>query len=298
MGPNHNFLSPLRYPGGKSKISSFIEDLILLNNLEGCTLYELYAGGAGASLNLLFSNICDKIVLNDLDRHIYSFWHSILNESEGFLRLVNDTEINITNWDNQRHIYENHTLFSLLEVGFSTFFLNRSNRSGILYKAGPIGGRNQTGKYKIDVRFNKVDLTRRILKIAELRGKIEIHSNESILMLKEIFSRSEKQFIFLDPPYYVQGEHLYLNFYDDSNHVALCDILKENANKNWFLTYDNCDRINELYRRLRRSELSMSYTLQSKRKAKEVMVFSDKLYLPKQLRMGAKTQLLSLIDII
>jgi DNA adenine methylase len=297
MESNHKYISPLRYPGGKSKIASFIEDILLLNNLEGCTLYELYAGGAGASLNILFSGLCKKLVLNDLDYHIYAFWYSILNHTDEFLRLIYDTEINISNWDIQKEIYDKYYEYDLIEIGFSTFFLNRCNRSGILYKAGPIGGRNQTGNYNIDVRFNKTDLIKRIEQIASFRDKVEIHNLESLEMIDNIFRNNlVESFLFLDPPYYIQGERLYMSCYDDSDHVALSEKLSSNSMKNWFLTYDNCDRINELYNALRRSELSMSYTLQSKRKAKEVMVFSDSLYLPKQLSVGSKSSALSLIN--
>ena len=297
MESNHNHTSPLRYPGGKSKISSFMEDIILLNNIEGCTLYELYAGGAGASLNILFSGLCSRIVLNDLDYHIYAFWYSILNRTEEFLKLTHDTEINIENWDIQKRIYNDFREYDILDVGFSTFFLNRSNRSGILYKAGPIGGRNQSGNYKIDVRFNKKDLIKRIEKIAGLKDKIEIHNVESLEFLATIFSfRNTNKFVFLDPPYYVQGEHLYLSCYNDADHVGLCDTLTSNKNESWLLTYDNCDRINELYCNFRRSHLPMSYTLQSKRKSEEVMIFSDNLYLPKQLKVGSKSVSFNLID--
>jgi DNA adenine methylase len=189
-----------------------------------------------------------------------------------------------------------------LEIGFSAFFLNRSNRSGILYKAGPIGGRDQTGNYKIDVRFNKKDLAYRIEKIALEKDRIELRNEESIKLLKCIFSSSNekqhKNFIFLDPPYFMQGEYLYLNFYQNKDHLDLSKILESYRNQNWLLTYDNCNRINKLYTKFRRSYLPMSYTLQSKRKSKEVMIFSDSLYLPKQLRMGLKSQNLLLLDSI
>lgn len=297
MGLNYSFNSPLRYPGGKTKISSFIRDIILLNNLEGCTLYELYAGGAGASLNLLLSGICDKVVLNDLDFHIYAFWYCILNHSEEFIRLINDTDVNIKNWLIQNEIYKNHEAYDILRVGFSAFFLNRSNRSGILYKAGPIGGLNQTGKYKIDVRFNKVDLINRIEKIARLSNKIELHNVESLKLLKAVFdNNTTDSFVFLDPPYYVQGERLYLNFYKDSDHIILRDILKDNKASSWFLTYDSCKRIHELYYHFRRSHLVMSHTLQEKKNSKEVMVFSDNLYLPKQFRIGSKMLRINLME--
>ena len=153
--PIHNLVvsrsthSPLRYPGGKSKISTFLEDLILLNNLENGTIYELYAGGAGASLNLLFSGVCKNIVLNDLDYRIYSFWRSILQETTEFNRLVENTAINIEEYNRQKHIYTEYENYNYLEVGFSTFYLNRCNRSGIL-SAGPIGGKNQNGSNKYD----------------------------------------------------------------------------------------------------------------------------------------------------
>jgi len=276
--------SPLRYPGGKSRISKFIENIILLNNLEDCILYELYAGGAGASLNILFSGLCKKIVLNDLDYHIYAFWYSILNHLDEFIRLINDVDINIDNWYLQKEIYEHYEEYDILLVGFSTFFLNRSNRSGILRKAGPIGGKDQTGNYKIDVRFNKANLIERIKKIAKYKDKIEIFNLETIDFLRSIFSRNEKNLFFLDPPYYEQGEYLYMNSYSDLDHLELANTLAENKKSNWFLTYDNCERIHELYNDLRKSYLPMSYTLQTKRKSKEVIIFSDSIHLPKLLK--------------
>lgn len=289
MGTTTDIASPLRYPGGKSRIATFLVDLIFRNNLEDCTFYELYAGGAGAALGLLYSGAVKKIVLNDLDPHIYSFWSSILHDTDKLLRLVYDTAVDIETWKDQKEVYLNHEEYSPTEVGFSTFYLNRCNRSGILYKAGPIGGMDQSGNYKIDVRFNKEELSRRIQKIANHASKIEIRNEESITLLDKIFEKKlDDIFVFLDPPYYDQGENLYLNFYTHENHTALRDILERGADQNWFLTYDNCDPINNLYSEFRRSDLPMSYTLQRKRKSKEVMIFSNSLHLPKNLRIGSR----------
>ncbi len=295
MSLSLNISSPLRYPGGKSRISTFLIDLILINNLEGKPFYELYAGGAGAALNLLFSDVVSNIVINDLDAHIYSFWNSVVNNPEGILKLIHDTPVNISSWNIQRNIYENHSKFTELEVGFSTFFLNRCNRSGILYKAGPIGGLDQMGNYKIDVRFNKEELSNRIKKIAHYASRITVTNFESIDFLRRITCNlDDKFFIFLDPPYYEQGENLYLNFYKHEDHERLRDILKKCQTKYWFLTYDNCPEINNLYFEFTRSELPMSYTLQAKRKSKEIMIFSNSLYLPRNLRIGSKLSPLNL----
>lgn len=288
-------ISPLRYPGGKSRLADFIEDLILLNNLEDGIIYEMYAGGAGASLNLLLSGVVSEIVLNDLDYHIYSFWHSVLYETEELIRLINTTDVNIQSWQEQKEIFNSYHNFSILEVGFSSFFLNRSNRSGV-FNAGPIGGKDQSGNYKIDVRFNKSNLISRIENIAEKRELIRLTNLESIDFLQQVFNvDQENSFIFLDPPYYKQGENLYFNFYNDDNHLALANLLSNFNDRNWFLTYDNHDRIKELYQNNRTAYLPMTYTLQSKRKSKEVMIFSDSLYIPKTLRIGKKSDQLALI---
>lgn len=288
-------ISPLRYPGGKSRLSDFMEDLILLNNQENSVLYEMYAGGAGASLNLLFSGMVSEIVLNDLDYHIYAFWHSILNRTEEFIKMIESTNIDIDSWKYQKEIYLKYENYDILEVGFSSFFLNRCNRSGV-FNAGPIGGKNQTGNYKVDVRFNKQNLIERIEAIVEKRDKITVTNRESIEFLEEVFKREDdKSFMFLDPPYYVQGENLYFNFYEDKNHMALSLLLKNNNHKNWFLTYDNSDRIKELYLNQKTAYLPMTYTLQDKKKSKEVMIFSDNLHVPKSIRLGKTSNLLTLI---
>lgn len=292
-----NFSTPLRYPGGKSRISNFLEDIILLNNLEGCNLYELYAGGAGASINLLFSGLCKKVILNDLDMHIYSFWWAVIYDTESLIKMIYDSNVTIENWIAQKHIYDNYSEYSTLEIGFSTFFLNRTNRSGILYKAGPIGGMNQTGNYKMDVRFNKVELISRITRIAQFRDSLEIHNKESVTFLKYIIKRKKKKLIFLDPPYYNQGENLYLNFYKDKDHQNLARLLEKNQETNWLLTYDNCDRIKELYQNTRKSYFPMSYTLQTKKKDKEIMMISNSLYLPKQLKIGKQSTQLNLLPV-
>jgi DNA adenine methylase len=297
MEIKRKFISPLRYPGGKSKISPLLADIILLNDLEGCIFYELYAGGAGASLTLLDLDICKKVVLNDLDYHIYAFWYCVLNFTEKLIKRIKDTEVTIENWKNQRKVYKYYENHDILDIGFSTFFLNRSNRSGILHKAGPIGGRDQTGKYKINARFNKLNLINRIKRIARHRDKIDLYNVESIELLTKVFANSStNRFIFLDPPYYEQGKHLYLNFYKDSDHIALRNILKDNKNAMWFLTYDNRDQIHNLYRKFRRSYLTMAYTLQEKRQSREIMIFSDNLSLPKQVKVGSRSAKLSLIE--
>ena len=202
--------SPLRYPGGKANLAGFLRGLIERNVGEGCTYFELYAGGAGAALDLLLGGHVERIVLNDADTHIFSFWDSILHHTEDFLRMMWDTPVNMDSWHQQRAVYEegqNDDNRSPLDIGFATFFLNRTNRSGIITKAGPIGGADQTGKYKMDCRFNKTNLAHRIERIAERAADIEIHNEDTLAFILQNIGRlsDEHSFMYLDPPYYKNG---------------------------------------------------------------------------------------------
>ena len=59
--------SPLRYPGGKGKISSFFSELFVANNLIGGTYIEPYVGGGSIALSLLINGVANQIIINDKD---------------------------------------------------------------------------------------------------------------------------------------------------------------------------------------------------------------------------------------
>ena len=274
-----NNYSPLRYPGGKASLANYLKRLFSMNNVD-CSYYELYAGGAGAALDLLFSDTVKKIVLNDADFHIYSFWKSILYDTENFIRLIENTIVNIDSWHQQRDIYNDDLAHhSNLEVGFATFFLNRCNRSGIITKAGPIGGINQCGEYKIDCRFNKTNLIKRIEQIANRADDIEIHNDDTIDFIKQNLNKlkDENSFMYLDPPYYKKGKSLYLNYYTHTDHENLRNILSTIRDFKWIISYDNVKEINDLYDGFNTSLHLLNYSLQNKRKTNEILIFSDKI---------------------
>ena len=177
--------SPLRYPGGKAKLSSYIQQVIMDNDLCGGVYIEPYVGGGSVALSLLYKDVVSRIIINDKDRAIYAFWHSVLYETEALCRLIKDTDVNMDEWIAQKEIQRHKDEEELLSVGFSTFFLNRTNRSGIL-KAGVIGGCSQSGTYKMDVRFNKADLISRIQRIAEHSDRIEVRNNDAVELIKSV----------------------------------------------------------------------------------------------------------------
>src|SRR5258706_9901788 len=165
--------TPLRYPGGKAKLANYVKTIIEANGLFDGEYVEPYAGGAGIALELLFHEYVSKIYINDISRPIYSFWRSVLEHTDELIRLIRTVKLSVHSWDRQKKILSHPDDHDDLQLGFATFFLNRTNRSGIL-NGGVIGGRDQSGPWKIDARYNAEELTYRIAEIAKFKNRIKI----------------------------------------------------------------------------------------------------------------------------
>lgn len=274
------FYSPLRYPGGKGKILSFMIDLIKLNKLENIEYVEPYAGGAAVALGLLLNGYVNKIHINDSDKAIHAFWYSILNHTEQFIEKILSTPVTVDEWRNQKKIYNNIDQYSILEVGFSAFFLNRCNRSGVL-KGGLIGGYEQKGNWKIDARFNKQDLIKRIEKIALYKDKIKLYNEDTAELLENNKDAFRNCILYLDPPYYEKGYQLYKNHYKPSDHEKISTLVKE-LKCYWVVSYDNVKPIVTLYKNIKKRVFNISYSAGKNRSGKEVMFFSKNLKVPKR----------------
>lgn len=264
------YYSPLRYPGGKGKMLQETLNIIENNNLQGCTYIEPFAGGSNLALNLLFTGIANRIILNDADPAIYAVWHSILNHGPEFITFIRNISINIEEYSHQKEIY-NGAYTSLLELGLATFYLNRTNRSGII-KAGPIGGYNQNGNYLIDCRFNREDLSKRVNRIYESRHLIDIYNDDARDFL--LLNHPENSFFFIDPPYYNKGASLYRNFFNHNDHVEISNIVR-NLEYPWIVTYDNVEPVLQMYDFSQHIDYDISYTVETKRIGNEIMFYSN-----------------------
>ena len=281
------FVSPFRYPGGKARLATFVENTLKNNFREPkkITLVEPYAGGAGASLTLLFASRINKIIINDLDKAIYAFWKTSLSDSDYLINKIKRTEITIEEWKKQRQIYLGGK-GSLRKLAFAVMYLNRTNRSGII-EGGPIGGIQQTGKWKIDARFSKDVMISRLKKIKEHRSKIVVKNLDGIALLKNLEHKSNPNdyFIFLDPPYYKKGKLLYLNHYSDNNHEELAKFLK-NTKLKWVMTYDDVGFIHDLYGSLARHRFTIHHSAHQSKQGKEVAIFSDRIVSSQEMALG------------
>lgn len=273
--------TPLRYPGGKGKLAAYVKALLSANDLLDGEYVEPYAGGAGIALELLLQEYVRRIHINDVSELVHSFWWSVLHETDGLCRLIVDTPRSVDAWDKQKQILMNPADYSKLEVGFATFFLNRTNRSGIL-NGGIIGGRNQTGPWKIDARYNAGDLVARIRAIANLSSRVSLTKLDAITFLsegKDVWPR--KTLIYLDPPYYEKGRELYYDFYNNDDHLAVANYLQsEITNQQWIVSYDNVEPIRNMYSCRRRSTYSIGYSARGNRQGSEVMFYCDTLNAP------------------
>lgn len=269
-----HFCSPLRYPGGKNCIFPFVSQLFYENGLLGVAYAEPYAGGAGLALRLLFEEYVDRIYINDLDRSIYAFWASVLAHSDAFCGWIEDVDVSMDSWCKYKEIQKHAQSADLFELAKSTFFLNRTNVSGVI-KGGVIGGYEQKGNYKIDVRFKKEDLIDRIQKIARFKSRISVSNLDGLAFVKKMDSKPEKVFIYLDPPYYQKGADLYMNFYTKADHEKLSGHVHK-MKKKWLVSYDNHDFILNLYAAKKKILYKLSQSA-SNRVGDEVLIFSEDL---------------------
>ncbi|HEJ9638217.1 MULTISPECIES: DNA adenine methylase [Morganellaceae] len=268
--------SPLRYPGGKSKLSPHIKEIITLNRQDKGIYVEPYAGGAGVALYLLLEEVVSEIHINDADIAIYSFWKTLTEHLDDLIDFIENVHITMDTWYEKKYILENSALFTLKDVGFATFFLNRTNRSGIL-KGGVIGGKKQNGEYRLDARFNKVNLLKKILKISEFRKRIKVSNIDAADFLLGLKSKlNDNDLIYLDPPYYIKGQGLYRNFYNHDDHVNIMNILSD-SNFKWVVSYDNNDEIKKMYQKFHQKEYTLNYSANAKLKGKEVIIYSNNL---------------------
>ena len=267
--------SPLRYPGGKSALYPVISSVIKSHRMKHCIYVEPFAGGAGIAWSLLIDGVVDRVIINDADKAVYSFWRAIMESTQWFVEKIRTTPITVNEWRKQRDILRNSKKYSK-ELGFAMFFLNRTNRSGIL-DAGPIGGYDQAGEYKIDCRFNRDELIRKILKIAEYRSKTKIYNQDISTFLKRFLPQGNENneiFVYFDPPYYEKGQRLYMNFFSSKDHERLRDSVAL-LDCRWIMTYDDNPEIEELYESYQKSHFSINYSLSNKKKGGELMIYKD-----------------------
>ncbi len=279
--------SPLRYPGGKASLTSLLTGIRRLNALGDRSLAEPYAGGAGASLSLLYLEETSTVRINDADRRIYAFWWALLARTRTFLERVQSAKLNLREWKRQRTVYRSRIeSTSQIDLAFATFYLNRCNRSGIIIDGGPIGGFDQQSEWGIDARFNRDELVRRCRRVAEYRDRIKVSCLDGIEFISTL--DLAKTMLFIDPPYFEKGELLYMNRLDTEYHKRLAATLKSIPHAAWVLTYDDCCEVRAMYADWANVRpFRLRYAASKRRSGNELLITPPWMRLPETQRSSA-----------
>lgn len=282
------YYSPLRYPGGKGKLASFMEYMIDQLGHRGGTYIEPFAGGAGIAMELLLRNVVSRIVINDYDKAVWSFWKAILTETDRFVEEIRTVPLTVDEWQKQHEILVTQNDKYSFELGFAAFYLNRTNRSGII-KGGVIGGQEQAKDWKMDVRFKREELVTRIQRIAARKKDIKLYNKDVNSFIKNYVPLYEENaLIYFDPPYFRKGQQLYMNFFNYKDHVRIEQEIREHVNCDWIITYDYEPQIEEIYHNYNLRLYDLNYSVSTKRKASELMIFKDGIFIPSDEELNSK----------
>ncbi len=272
--------SPLRYPGGKSKIAPLIRLIIENSKKQNITYIEPFAGGAGVALDLLLNGTAKQIVINDYDKAIYSFWRALKESPQELIDRIQNVPLTIDEWRHQKEIYNTRNRTYSIDLGFAVFYLNRTNRSGIL-TAGPIGGYEQTGNYLMNARYNPVILTQRIEEIAKYRKQIAVYNKDIRSFIDNIIPRyPTSSFVYFDPPYYVNGQRLYKNALSPSDHSKIASRIINGVKCQWIITYDDVPELRKIYAGFPQGVYTLNYSAANKGKGSELMIFKSPELIP------------------
>ena len=272
--------TPIRYPGGKTKLYPLVDAVIEANGLGGCTYCEAFCGGAGLAVKLLLRGRVSAVVLNDLDPAVFSMWDAIVNRPDELCEFVSDVKLSVGEWERRRETFLAADGPSP-ELGLAAFYLNRTNRSGIL-RAGPIGGRGQDGAYGIGARFNRKGLVRKIRAISERADSIELRNMDACDFIDNVLAGRDGLLANFDPPYVVKGPELYKSSYTDEDHAALAKKVA-GCEFPWIVTYDDDPMVDELYARFERRTIRVGYSAARAKAGSEILVASRGLRLPEGL---------------
>ncbi len=272
--------TPLRYPGGKQRLAPFFLELLVENSLVGGHYVEPYAGGAGVAMELLLSNKIEHIHLNDSALPIYLFWKSVLYRSDELCRRIYSSSLTVDEWKKRKTIVQDPLGHDELDVGFSVLYLNRCNRSGVI-SGGLIGGLEQKGTWKMDARFPRNELIRRIEVIASRKEAITLQNwDAERFMLEYIPMLPENTLVYCDPPYFEKYGRLYMNHYKKDDHFRLAKVIQDKLARKWVVSYDGVPDILEAYSDRRTFLYDLQYNASKVYKGKEVFIFSDNMKIP------------------
>lgn len=286
---NASILSPLRYPGAKRRLAHYVQEVIRLNGLAPKLFVEPFAGGASVALQLLQDGLVDKVALGEKDTLVASFWKTVFSEPDWLIGQLERVTVNLETWDR----FRSRIPPTRRERALACIFLNRTSFSGILAPtSGPLGGRRQASKYKIDCRFPVATLAKRIRQCAALGDRVLfVHRGDWAATLRRAESEGLDDgdvFFYFDPPFYRNAERLYRCYFSDDEHRALHE-RATSLRHPWLMSYDPATFIIDLYNSNgdgpKHVDLLYSASGTEKPRRARELIITNVSYLPKATRL-------------
>lgn len=237
--------SPFRYPGGKTWLVPQVRAWLGSLARRPRRLIEPFAGGGIVGLTAAFEALADSVVLVELDEDVAAVWQTILNGDAQWLaeRIV---RFELTAESARRELARRRT--STRQRAFRTLLKNRVHHGGIMARGSRMIRRGEAGK-GVASRWYPETLKRRILRIDEIREKIEFVEADGMKMIQQRAGDADCAF-FIDPPYTASGKkagrRLYAHF--DLDHARLFELAAA-LRGDFLMTYDNSPGVLELARR-------------------------------------------------
>lgn len=273
-------LSPLRYPGSKKRLSVYISQIIKYNRLNIDVFVEPFVGGGNVALYLLINGLAKRIIIADKDQLIYSFWLTLFRNPNYLINFIKKVKVNLENFYRYKKIVNSTNKFEERKLAEACLFLNRTSFSGLLTNsAGPLGGKKQKSKYKIDCRFNKKYLIKKIEYLASFHSQVIVlpHDWRDTVRYTENLVKRQKNLqdtlFYFDPPFYHKAEHLYRLYFKKQDHEDLRKVVLSLKHP-WILSYDNAPEIKKMYSKFKRIHVQMPYFINSsaRRIEKELII--------------------------
>ena len=240
-------LSPLRYPGGKSRIIDCLAARFHQDQMD--TFVEVFAGGASVGLSLLEAGLIKKLVINDTDAGVYSFWDSVVNHPEDLLDRLENIVPDKTMYKTCQEILKDPSDWCKEELAWAMLVCNRLSFSGIV-RANSMGGKDGTTEQLL-CRWNPKTLEQRIRLIHSMRDRIEVSRIDAVDLIENSAYWDDKATLFIDPPYVMKGKDLYLEYYDEEDHANLAWMIRTlyqgMPGADIVITYDDCPFIRNEY---------------------------------------------------
>lgn len=258
----------LRYPGAKPKLAESIMRLlpielcsgIILPAPAGSVYIEPFFGSGAAGFHFLKRmNKEVSVWINDIDYSIYALWSAVVNHPEELQSAIKRIRPSVELFFQLKQS-DGVDTGDIVRDAVGKIALHRMSMSGFgAMSGGPIGGRDQSGDYKVDARWNADSVCQAVKESSRLLNSFD-DLKITRLHVQEMFVGSQPEwFYYLDPPYYVKGNELYRNGMTHQEHVALARSLKDTPAK-WVLSYDDCDEVRSLYKDFKIDEMDVKYS--------------------------------------